>query len=117
MEYQYRNPIDRGFKQFTLTRKQHNSLFKYRQMRLWDRYEYYYNEHMILLHKFTRNWVVAVNVLLLPHLIILHGVSNTKKIMRELREMIDQKRYGCFIEDSAHSGSETYSKVMDMMNE
>ena len=43
MNYTYKSPIDSGYTQFKLTKKQHNALFKYRQIKWQDGYEYYYS--------------------------------------------------------------------------
>jgi hypothetical protein len=50
--YEYINPLNKGFKKFKLNKKQHNSFFKYRQTRWFDRYEYYYNEQEIEINRF-----------------------------------------------------------------
>lgn len=40
-KYKYSNPIERGYTMFRLTKRQHNNLFKYRQIKWSDRYDYY----------------------------------------------------------------------------
>lgn len=115
-KYKYISPIDKGFKQFKLTKKQHNSLFKYRQIRWFDKYEYYYNDSMIELHRFY-NWkVVIVSTLFFPVTLFINGIGNIKEIIKELKSMYKQKEIGSFSGDSIWKDSDTYTKVIEIIN-
>lgn len=111
----YSDPKDRGFKQFRITRQQHNALFKQRQLKWSHRYEYYYNEDMILLHGFMNPLGVALNILLFPVLLLIHGLSNTKEVAKELKKMLNQKKYIQYIVDTVPKGSEMYDKIMEII--
>lgn len=116
MSYKYENPLDRGYKQFTLIKKQHNELFKYRQIKWYDRYEYYYNEHCVLLHKFY-NWeAVIITTILFPITLLLVGLANMKECFKDLKSLYNQKKSGSFITDSISSGTETYNKVIKIIS-
>lgn len=117
MAYKYENPLDYGYKQFKLTKKQHNELFKYRKHEWFNKFEYYYNDKRILIHQFTDWKVAVVSIFAVPILIILHGVNNTKRIFDELIGLFNQKKGGHFTGDSIEKGSETYNKIMEMINE
>lgn len=115
-EYVYTNPLDDGYKQFKLTKKQHNSLFKYRQIKWHDKYEYYYDEHHIILHRFINIYGIALYSLLFPAMVLLEGFANIKGVLKEYKEMYNQKKYGSFIGNNIWNDSEMYKKVMDIIN-
>jgi hypothetical protein len=115
MAYQYKNPLDLGYTKFALSKKQHNELFPKRKMLWHDRYEYYYNEKMIMLHRFT-NWKgILVNTVLFPLSVLLHGVIHFKEIWRELYRQFHQKETGDFISEHVHHQSQTYQDVMKIV--
>ena len=65
-KYIYKNPLDEGYKKFKLTKKQHNQLFKHKQIKWLDKYEYYINEDGVILHRFY-NWkVIILNTIFFP---------------------------------------------------
>jgi len=118
-EYIYKNPIDNGFKQFKLTKQQHNKLFIYRQIKWHDKYEYYYNDRCILLHKFD-NWkFMVLSTILFPLLlsmtVIMEGLKNIKEIIIEYKELYNQKKYGSFSTDSIEKNSDIYNEVMKLI--
>ena len=112
-EYKYINPLDKGYKQFTLTKKQHNEFFNYRKITWADRYEYYYNENRIIIHRFV-NWKgILCATLTFPVVVLLNGVVNFKSIWKELIDLYNQKESGSFSSDSVHGAR--YEKIMKLI--
>jgi hypothetical protein len=114
-EYVYKNPVDNGYKKFKLSKKQHNQLFKHRQIRWIDRYEYYYNDKHVLLHKFYSPLVVILNTLLFPVTVLLNGIVHFKECWKDLKSTYHQKKSGSFVSDNIWCSSETYDKIMDII--
>ena len=114
-KYVYKNPLDEGYKKFKLTKKQHNQLFKHRQIMWFDKYEYYINEHEVLLHKFY-NWkVIILNTIFFPIVVLLNGIVNFKECCIEMKKLYNQKKYGYFISDYIYSGTETYEQIKNLI--
>jgi len=114
--YIYTNPLDKGYKQFKLTKKQHNKLFKYRQMRWCDKYEYYYNGNEILIHKFINLPTKILATILFPFYLLFYGMGNFKELIKEMKSGYNQKKYGAFSVDSTTNGSNTYKAIMQLIN-
>lgn len=114
-KYKYIDPISMGYFQFKLTKKQHNDLFKYRKIRWFDRYEYYYNENSIILHKFVNKKTVLMFTLWLPIFMILGGMMNAKEIWKELMGLYRQKENGSFSSDSIPKNSSKYEQLMSII--
>lgn len=114
-DYIYQNPIDLGYKQFKLTKQQHNKLFKYRQLKWNNKYEYYYNENTIILHRFCNMQGIILNTLLFPIYVLLHGFVNFKELLNEFKRMYNQKKYGSFISDHVSKGSNIYKEIMKII--
>ncbi len=111
-DYKYEDPLTQGYKQFKLTKKQHNKLFKYRQIKWRDRYEYYYNDKYILLYRFT-NWKAIILItLLFPVILLLEGLLDYKETIKDYKGMYNQKKYGAFSSDSVPSGTDTYVELI-----
>lgn len=115
-DYVYQSPIDKGYKQFKLTKKEHNKLFKRRKKKWCDRYEYYYNDRAIILRRFCNLQGIIFEIILFPVHLLLHGLFNFKEIIREYRGLFNQKKYGSFSSDYVHKGSNTYREVMRIVN-
>ncbi len=114
-KYVYRNPLDNGYKKFKLSKKQHNEIFKRRKIKWIDRYEYYYDDKQILLHKFYNPLVVGLSTLLFPNTVLFQGIANIKECWKDLKSLYNQKKTGSFIGDSISYKTETYDKVMDII--
>ncbi len=106
--YKYEDPLDRGFRKFRITKKQHNKLFKYRQIKWRDRYEYYYDDNFILLYNFT-NWkAIVLFTLLFPVVLLLEGLWG---VTEHYEQLYNQKKYRTFSADSIPSGTELYDEI------
>jgi len=98
--YEYKNPIDQGYKQFHLTKSQHNKLFEHRQIKWHDKYEYYYNDKEIIMHNYN-NWK-----------------SNIKETISDYKELFNQKKYGSFVSDSVYKDKNKeclYEEIMKVI--
>jgi len=115
-KYIYKNPLEQGYKQFKLTRKQHNELFKYRQLKWTDKYEYYYNDKNILIFKFASILLTILTTILFPISLLFYGLKDTKEIIQDHKKIYNQKKYGLFVSDSICSNSDIYKKIIDIIN-
>nr|WP_145401713.1 hypothetical protein [Paenibacillus xylanexedens] len=97
--YTYRNPVERGYKRFKLSKKQHNYLFPKRKMKWNTRYEYYYNDERVIMQRFTSFTAIVVTTILFPVLILFAGLSNFKEAITEMKWLFNEKKYGKFSED------------------
>jgi hypothetical protein len=114
-KYQYKNPIDQGYKQFNLTKKQHNELFPYRKKTWLVKYEYYYNQYEILLHKFATIPAIILETLLFPVNVLICGLADIKDLIKDVKGLYRPKKYGSFVGDSVYKGSEAYEKIMQII--
>ena len=116
--YEYKNPIDQGYKQFHLTKSQHNKLFEHRQIKWHDKYEYYYNDKEIIMHNYN-NWKsITLYTLAFPILLIYHGLSNIKETISDYKELFNQKKYGSFVSDSVYKDKNKeclYEEIMKVI--
>ncbi|RXZ78036.1 hypothetical protein EBB07_28685 [Paenibacillaceae bacterium] len=98
-EFKYADPLKNGYKQFNLTKKQHNRLFKYRQRTWTDYYEYYCNDNHIIMHRFTSLIAKCVTTLLFPLTFFVYGIANHKEIIRDHKRVFNEKKYGSYYSD------------------
>ncbi|QNR65383.1 hypothetical protein IAQ67_15935 [Paenibacillus peoriae] len=101
--YIYNNPLERGYKQFKLSKKQHNHLFPKRKKKWNTRYEYYYNDKRIIVQHFTSYLAIALTTIMFPVLILFAGLSNFKEAITEMKHLYFEKKYGKFYEDWINS--------------
>lgn len=114
-DYKYKSPVESGYTKFKLTKKQHNGIFKNRQIRWFDKYEYYYNDKAVILHKFS-NWkVVLLSTVLFPILVLLGGILNIRDIWKELVGLYNQKEVGSFISEMTWRESKHYQQMIEII--
>jgi len=114
--YIYKNPLDQGYKQFYLTKKQHNKLFEQRKIKFYHKYEYYYNDNCILLHKFC-NWKgILFNTIILPIIVLMEGLANIKETMYDYKSLCNQKKSGSFTGDDICKGTDMYNEVIKIIS-
>jgi hypothetical protein len=114
--YIYKNPLENGYKQFKLTRKQHNELLKRRKFRWTDKYEYFYNNNNILIHEFTNFPTKILMTFIFPIILLLEGIVNIKEITGEYKGLYNQKKYGSFCSDSIPSNTDIYKNIINIIN-
>lgn len=96
MTYQYENPIENGYTQIYIHRKQWNKLYPHAKLH-WSQYnEYYINENSLLVHKFYCIYVGYLNLLLFPCNLLVYGILNYKEVKLDTLKLINQKKYGAF---------------------
>lgn len=114
-KYVYKDPLKNGYKRFKLSKRQHNQILKHRQIKWIDKYEYYYNDKHIILHKFYNPLCVGLNTLFFPLSVLINGFKNIKECWRDLMSLYHQKTSGSFVTDNIWNKSETYNKVMEVI--
>ena len=115
-KYVYENPINQGYKQFKLTKKQHNYLFPNRKKVWKNKFEYYYNDNNIILHLFASKRVIIANTIMFPTIVLINGLGEIKEIIKTFKGLYQQKKYGSFSGDSIWSNSELYDKIIKIIN-
>lgn len=111
--YTYKCPIkELGMKSLSITRKQHNSIFPTRQHKWFDRYEYFYNDDILLMHRY-KNWIFkTILILTYPLSVLYAGLSNIKELNREIYKTIFEQKMGGFVREDMRRNSSYYPKVM-----
>lgn len=100
MKYQYKNPIENGYTQIYIPKKEWNKLYPYHKLR-WSQYnEYYINENSLLVHKFYYTYICYINLLFLPIMLLLVGLANYKEVLNENIKFLNQKKNGTFSSDT-----------------
>lgn len=102
-QYKYECPTERGFKKFTISKRDQNRIFKYRKSKWSCKYEFYLLDKTIIMFKLPSKLFCILTTLLLPVSILLLGVMNYKRIYRE--SVIDTwraKEQGAFSQDAIH---------------
>lgn len=112
-DYKYENPLDNGYKRFKLTKKQHNSLFEHRQIRWIDKYEYFYNDKDIIIHKFYSFSCMILSTLLFPLGVLSNGFSEAKD---DIHRIWHQKERGSFTSDNVWYTNPIYNKIMEIID-
>ena len=92
--------------------KQHNSIFKFRQIKWYDHYEYYYNDEQIIINKFYNLTVKILGVILFPVQIFIEGYSDAKQTTKQ---SLNQKKYGSFSSDCVYHTSDNYEKIINFI--
>lgn len=103
MAYVYKDPLDEGFREFTLSKKDHNSLFENRQIKWWMKYEYYLKDNTIRMYQLPTKLVCILGTLLYPVAVVYYGFSNYKDVWKEsVTEMWNAKKCGSFSSDEIY---------------
>lgn len=113
--YKYHDPVDKGYVKFKLSKKQHNEIFKYRQIKWNERYDYYYNDEKIIMHKLTNRKAVVMCTLFFPIAIIFEGLINIKEAWMDLKKLYNQKEYGSFVSEHVWKKEQKYKQIMDIV--
>ena len=115
-QYKYISPTKKGYRQFKLTKKQHNELFKRRKKRWFNKFEYYYNSKAILIHEFN-NWIsILIETVLFPMQVLWDGLGSFKHTWRGIVRIYRQKETGYFTPTFVYSRSNKYDKIMKIIH-
>lgn len=117
MGYEFKYTEDNGFQKVHISKKDHNDMFEYRQIKWCDKYEYYLNEDtgqfvMIKLTSFPAKILATVAY---PLLILLHGIVNYKEVNTEIYRMWNQKKTGSFSGDDSHKSQQGWNELMSIV--
>ena len=108
-DYVYKDHLKFGAIELRLSSKQHNSIFKYRQKTIWNKYEYYKYTNHIVMEKYVSLVGVIVSLILFPLYILRY---DAKEITKEFKRLLNQKKTGAFTADwiskSDDKGSDWY---------
>lgn len=115
--YKYESPLDKGYKRFYLTTKEHNNFFPNRRKTWVNKFEYYISGSNIELHKFLSFRAICFNLIIFPLVVIIEGLGNFKEICRDYRKMLDEKKYGYFSSDYVSSKAGIYIKIKDALKD
>lgn len=115
-KYVYEDPRSKGMTQFYLTRKQHNSLFEYRQMKWYHKYEYFYNDNIIIMHRYRNMLGIITQVMLFPVVVLAEGFGEFGEIIKEYKKLFNQKKYGSFTSDSVWKSPKTDNMFGNIMS-
>jgi len=110
--YKYKNLIDRGYTKFSLTKKQHNSLFKRRQLNWFDKYDYYINENQIIMENSKNFLYIIVYTFLLPFLCLI-SLIKCKNIIDEYISLFNQKKLGKYSTDKVSKNTDLYDDILN----
>ena len=95
-DYVYKDHLKLGAIELRLSSKQHNSIFKYRQKTIWNKYEYYKYTNHIVMEKYVSLVGVIVSLILFPLYILRY---DAKEISKEFKRLLNQKKTGAFTAD------------------
>jgi len=95
--YKYQDLLKEGYIKIKLTPEEHKEIF--RNYNRQSRCEVYENENSFVRDSYEPLWIIVMNILLYPILLLLHGLSNVKEINNDIRSLFNQKENGQFIRD------------------
>lgn len=99
-DYIYKNPVENGYERINLTKKEHETIFKRKPNRM--KKEYYKRGSLYKVHYFTPWWIKAINILLYPVLVSIHGLGNIKELNEDISDLFHEKERGKFCSDSVN---------------
>lgn len=94
--YEYRSPIDGGYKQMYLSKKKHNKIFPLWKVRRFESCDYFYKEGSVKMEKHLSIVGKCLLLLLFPIHVVLFGVADIKEHYDDFRRQIQHKKYGSF---------------------
>lgn len=103
MTYEYKEPLQNGYRKIRVSKSLHNSVFKYRKRTFWTslfkKHGYYANDWCIRVEVFPTLFAKAIVLMSFPLLLLLHGVSNYGEIKDEVYRFCNPKKSGSFAVD------------------
>ena len=117
MGYEFQYTKENGYQQVKVFKKDHNAMYQYRQIKWFDKYEYYLNEergHFVMI-RFMALPAVLLNTLAYPLLVLMNGLVNYKDINRSMRQIWNPKKLGSFSCDDAYSRQEGWDELMSIV--
>jgi len=117
MSYEFQYTKENGYQQVQVSKKDHNAMFEYRQIKWYQKYEYYLNEergHFVMIC-LTSVSAKLVNILGYPVMVLLHGLANYKDINQYLSDMWNEKERGKFSGDDSYRRQEGWDELMSIV--
>ena len=117
MGYEYINPEDKGYKKFSISKREQNKIFRYRKTAWSLNYEFYVNKNHIKMQAIPSTLGCIVSTLLFPLGVLLEGLANYKEVYNDMVLRVWQcKKYGAFSGDDIYNreGADgTYDKLLE----
>lgn len=114
-KYVYENPLSDGYKQFKLSKKQHNEIFQNKQRKWYIKYKYYYDENMIIVHLFQNIPAIIIDTLSFPIVVLFQGIENIKECCEDLKKIYCQKKYGSYYFFQISKDNNRYDQIMKII--
>lgn len=112
-KYTYVDPVERGFTKFKLSRKQHHSLIKNRKLTKWEKCDYYYNDSIILVHKYFSMKTIIIITIMFPILVLIQGLGKIKESWDDYLELFNQKEKGKHSSFTIHKNHKAYDLILN----
>lgn len=100
-----------------MSKKAHNSMFEYRQIRWCDKYEYYLNEergHFVMI-RLTNLFARVLLTTYYPVIVLLEGIVNYKQVNKEIGDMWYQRERGRFSGDDSYRSQDGWDELMSIV--
>jgi len=117
--YEFKYTKENGYLQVQVSKKDHNTIFKYRQIKWYQKYEYFLNKergHFVMI-RLTSLAGKLVNILCYPVIILLHGLANYKEVNQEISDQWNEKERGKFVIDDLYKDQEGWDKLTRVVKE
>ena len=117
MSYEYVCPTEKGYERFSISKKDHNKIFKNRQTKWHSNYEYYVKDNHIIMYSVPTILTCIGSTLLFPIGLLANGLFNYKEAYKEMVvEMWYCKKYGNFSGDDIYKregADDTFDKMLE----
>lgn len=116
-QYTYIDPLKENFKKFSISKKEHNKIFKRFKLGIFQSAEYYYSEErqVFKIYKFANKFFVILNIIIFPFNLIFYGFANFKELLTAYKKMIFQKKYGSFSQQNVYSNHPEYQTLHSLL--
>lgn len=115
MTYKYTSPLEKGYKEITISKALHNEIFKYKK-RSWSYLpKYYFNEQIgsiIVEHRISILGKVVLCILY-PFYLLRYDVV---ELTEDIKKALFQSKYGSFSSNEvSKNGGDSYRKIVEGM--
>jgi hypothetical protein len=97
--YKYICPTEKGFTRVYITRKQHKELLPTRKLGIFHKYEYYLSDDAYQIDRVVSKIGICIHIVAFPFYIPYIGLRNFKELIKEYKEIFNQKELGKFSSD------------------
>ena len=111
MVCKYKSPLEKGYKQFTISNKDQDRLFKYRKPEWSIKYEYYVRDNHIIMQAIPNVRGCLLATLVFPFALVYEGVGNYKSVYEDLiKHTWNCKKYGGFSSDDVYARNNVHKR-------